>query len=55
MSQARALLGYEVIVPIAEGLKRLMAWYKAQGIPAEELLRHEVVRNWDVERVSGRI
>jgi UDP-glucose 4-epimerase len=49
MSQARSLLGYEVRVPLAEGLRQLLSWYRAQNVSPEELLRHEVVRNWDVK------
>ena len=52
MSQARSLLGYEVRVPLAEGLTQLLAWYRAQGASPEELLRNEVVRNWDVKPVT---
>jgi UDP-glucose 4-epimerase len=49
MSQARKLLGYTVGVTLADGLAKLLAWYRAQGPSAEELLRTEVVRNWDVK------
>ena len=49
MSKARTLLGYEVRVPLAEGLSRLLEWYRAQGVSPEELLQDEVVRNWDVK------
>jgi UDP-glucose 4-epimerase len=52
MSQARSLLGYEPRIPLAEGLRLLLAWYRAQGTPPEELLRNEVVRNWDVSAVT---
>lgn len=49
LSTARILLGYEVRVPLAEGLSRLLEWYRAQGVSPEELLEDEVVRNWDVK------
>ena len=49
MSKARTLLGYEVRVPLVEGLSRLLEWYRAQGVSPEELLQDEVVRNWDVK------
>ena len=52
MSQARALLGYEVHVPLAEGLARLLGWYGSLGVAPEELLRYEVVRNWDPRPLS---
>lgn len=45
-SQAHAVLGYEVRVPLAEGLSRLAEWYRTQHASPEELLQHEVVRNW---------
>ena len=51
MSEARSLLGYDVRVPLVEGLTRLLEWYRDQGVPPEELLRHEIVRNWDVKPV----
>lgn len=49
MSQARSLLGYEVRIPLEEGLRELLSWYRAQGASPDELLRDEVVRNWDVK------
>ena len=52
MSQARTLLGYETCVSLAEGLSRLLEWYGALEVSAEELLRNEVVRNWDVKPVA---
>ena len=52
MSQARTLLGYSVRVTLADGLAQLLAWYRAQGASPEELLRTEVVRNWDVKPVT---
>ena len=47
MSQAQSLLGYEVRVRLADGLRQLLSWYRAQGTSPDELLRDEVVRNWD--------
>lgn len=47
-SQARALLGYEARVPLADGLAALLEWYRSRGVSPEALLEHEVVRNWDV-------
>ena len=49
---ARGLLGYDARVPLVEGLSRLLEWYRAQGVPAHELLRNEIVRNWDVKPVA---
>jgi UDP-glucose 4-epimerase len=56
MSQARELLGYETTVTLAEGLERLLAWYRAQPVSPEDLLRNEVVRNWEAAPASsGRV
>ena len=52
MSQARSLLGYEVRTPLSEGLAQLLSWYRSQNLSPEELLRNEVVRNWDVKAVT---
>lgn len=52
ISQARSLLGYDVQVPLAEGLRQLLSWYRAQGTSPDELLRDEVVRNWDVKAAA---
>ena len=49
MSHARSLLGYEVRVSLEDGLRQLLSWYRAQGVSPEELLRDEVVRNWDLK------
>jgi dTDP-D-glucose 4,6-dehydratase len=46
MSYARALLGYEPRVGLDDGLRRLLAWYRAQPSTPEEMLEQEVVRNW---------
>jgi UDP-glucose 4-epimerase len=51
MSQARDLLGYEARISLAEGLTHLLEWYRAQGASPDELLRNEVVRNWNVKTV----
>ena len=47
-SRARAMLGFQPTVPLREGLQRLLDWYRGLGQSPEELLRQEVVRNWDV-------
>jgi UDP-glucose 4-epimerase len=52
MSRARELLGYQVNVTLADGLAALLAWYRAQGASPDELLRNEVVRNWDVKAIQ---
>jgi UDP-glucose 4-epimerase len=52
MSQARSLLGYEPRIPLAYGLRQLLSWYRAQNVSPEELLRDEVIRNWDLKPVT---
>ena len=46
MSRARTLLGYAPRVPLADGLRQLLAWYREQPATPEQLLEAEVVRNW---------
>jgi UDP-glucose 4-epimerase len=53
MSQAKSLLGYQPKVRLEEGLAMLREWYRSQGTSPDQLLRDEVVRNWDVNPVRG--
>ena len=53
MSQAKSLLGYEPKVRLEEGMEMLLEWYRSQDASPEQLLRDEVVRNWDVNPVRG--
>ena len=53
MSQARSLVGYEPQVPLEQGLAMLLDWYRSRNASPEQLLRDEVVRNWDVNPVRG--
>jgi UDP-glucose 4-epimerase len=52
MSQARCCSATKPACPLAEDLRQLLAWYRAQGTSPEELLRNEVVRNWDVRAAA---
>jgi UDP-glucose 4-epimerase len=45
-TRAQRLLGYAPAVPLADGLDRLLAWYRASGADPERLLEREVVHNW---------
>ena len=38
------------VVAVAEGLARLLDWYRGQRQSAEQLLEQEVVRNWEPRR-----
>ena len=53
LSQAKALLGYAPQVRLEQGLAQLLDWYTKQNVSPEQLLRDEVVRNWDVNPVRG--
>jgi UDP-glucose 4-epimerase len=46
MSHARQSIGYAPVIPLPDGLARLLAWYRAQGETPERLLEQEVVHNW---------
>ncbi len=52
-ARARRELGFETRVAIREGLTRLRDWYQDRGESPADLLRHEVVRNWE-PREGGR-
>jgi UDP-glucose 4-epimerase len=52
VSQARARLNYDARISLAEGLLRLLDWYRSIGTAPEELLRQDIVRNWTPLRES---
>lgn len=54
ISRARALLTYEARVSLAEGLARLLEWYRSLGASPEELLKHDVIRNWIPHHASAQ-
>ena len=47
-SKAHRLIGFAPRVTLREGLTELLAWYQAQGHTPEEMLRTEIVKNWEV-------
>ena len=47
-SKARKLTGFKPSVSLMDGLKKLLAWYQAQGRTPEQLLEDEIVKNWEV-------
>jgi UDP-glucose 4-epimerase len=53
MSQARSLLGYQPQIGLEKGLAMLLEWYRSRNVSPEQLLRNEVVRNWDVNPTLG--
>jgi len=46
-SKAKKLLRFQPTVSLLDGISRLRDWYATQGKSPEELLEHEVVRNWE--------
>lgn len=48
-TKARELTGFVPQVTLREGLTKLLAWYRAQGLKPEELLQNEIVKNWEVK------
>ncbi len=54
MSLAREVLGYDVDVSFAEGLRRLLEWYRSQDASPEQLLECEVIRNWEGDLSPSR-
>ncbi len=47
ITTARALLGFEPRVSLPDGLRRLKDWYLGLDQSPEQLLREDVVRNWE--------
>ena len=47
-TRAESLLGFSPGVSLREGLERLMKWYGESGRSPEEMLRDEVVHNWEL-------
>lgn len=50
ITKARELLHFEPRVTLEEGLKLLREWYRGTGLSVEELLKQEVVRNWEPKK-----
>jgi UDP-glucose 4-epimerase len=50
-SKAESLLRFKPTVTLRDGIARLRDWYVSQGKSPEELLEHEVVRNWEPRNV----
>ncbi len=44
--KARALLGFEATVGLSEGIAQLKAWYANSGRSPDDLLREDIVHNW---------
>ena len=45
--KSRRLLGFQPRITFKEGLSQLIAWYGHDAKFAEQLLRHDIVRNWE--------
>ena len=48
-SKAKESFGFNPAVSLRDGLVRLRDWYVSQGKSAEELLRQEVLLNWEAQ------
>jgi UDP-glucose 4-epimerase len=46
LSHAQETFGFTPRVALEDGLRQLLAWYQAQDATPEQLLEHEIVRNW---------
>lgn len=53
-SKAKRSFGFNPAVKLRDGLVRLRDWYVSQGKPAEELLKQEVLLNWEVHEPASR-
>jgi UDP-glucose 4-epimerase len=49
VSRSRRILGFNAKVTLADGLTRLLEWYRSHEKSPEQLLEDEVIRNWDLE------
>jgi len=54
-SRAQKLLGFTAEVTLDEGLGQLMAWYAAQGVAPEVLLKEEIERNWVAREAPAHV
>lgn len=54
-SKARHLLKFTPTVGLADGLAHLRDWYFSQEKSPEQLLEHEVVRNWEPQEVASHV
>lgn len=53
ISKARQLLDFKPTVTLQTGLVRLKDWYHQLGQPLENLLKGEIVRNWNPKEVGS--
>jgi UDP-glucose 4-epimerase len=54
-SKALQLLRFIPTVSLNEGITRLRDWYLSQEKSPEELLEHEIVRNWEAQEVTSHV
>jgi UDP-glucose 4-epimerase len=45
--RAKELLGFETQTSLREGLKKLKDWYLKQDVTPEQLLKDEIIHNWE--------
>ena len=53
VTKAQSLIGYRPQITLEEGLTRLLKWYEEQPGTPEELLEHEIERNWSLARAPA--
>ncbi len=51
-TKARQLLGFKPEITLREGLMKLKDWYLTSEEYPETLLKHEIVRNWDLSEIK---
>ena len=48
-THAKKILGFKPTVSLRDGLVKLKTWYAQGGKTPEQLLEHEIVRNWEMK------
>jgi UDP-glucose 4-epimerase len=54
-SKAKELFNFQTTVELHQGIAQLRDWYVSQGKSPEELLKKEVVRNWEAQEVPAHV
>lgn len=47
-TKASRMFGFKPEITLQEGLQKLKEWYLSAGVPPEELLKNEIVKNWEM-------
>jgi UDP-glucose 4-epimerase len=54
-SKAKRLMGFSPAISLKDGLAQLRDWYSSQGTSPLELLKRELVRNWEPRSVATHV